>query len=99
MPNETKASHSETPLPDWYQLYFAAVLEADDSKTVVQIGRACKAIEDRLSELRCGSLDNPHEVQDLNCALTYLRLLLQNINAEGTMPDGGRHWASNFAWF
>jgi hypothetical protein len=69
-------------LPDWYQLYFAAVLEADDRKMLTQIGRACRAIENRLIELRCVSPDNPHEVHDLNCALTYLTILLQNVGDE-----------------
>lgn len=92
MDKEQDTSHGGTPLPNWYQLYFAAVMEADESKALQQIGRACRAIEDRMIELRCNPLDNPHEIQDLNCALTYLKLLLQNLDAEGAAPECPRDW-------
>ena len=81
-------------LPEWYQLYFSAVLEADESKTLGKIGQACQAIEDRLTELTSASLDNPHEMQDLTCSLTYLKLLLQNIDMDGTDEMDGSNWHS-----
>lgn len=90
------SSPAGPPLPEWYQLYFAAVLEADESKTVGKIGRACQAIEDRLTELTSEAPDNPHEMQDLNCALTYLKLLLQNIDIDGSDGADGREWHSTF---
>ncbi len=90
------SSPAGPPLPEWYQLYFAAVLEADESKTPGKIGRACQAIEDRLTELTSEALDNPHEMQDLNCALTYLKLLLQNIDTDGTDEMDGSNWHATF---
>jgi len=63
------------PLPEWYQSYFEAVLEADESRMLLQIERAAKAITDRLVQLRYGVSEYPQEFQDLNSALIYLRLL------------------------
>jgi len=63
------------PLPEWCQAYFVAVLEPDNLKALVQIERAADAIADRLSQLRCGVPEYPQELQDLNSALIYLRLL------------------------
>ncbi len=83
MPQTEPVSAFNPKLPDWYQLYFTAVLEADDGKVLAQIGRACKAIENRFIELTSSPADNPHEIHDLNCALTYLNLLLQNMQIEG----------------
>jgi len=70
------------PVPSWYQTYFAAVVESDEAKALTQIEQAGRAIEDRLIQLRCASPGNSQEIQDLNCALTYLRLLLWNSDAE-----------------
>jgi len=75
----TKAGH---PKSSWYQTYFAAVLESDRRKAVLQIERAQIAIQDRLLELRKAPPDNPREVQDLSNALTYLGILFQNIDSE-----------------
>jgi hypothetical protein len=66
-------------LPNWYQVYFAAVLEPDEWKALIEIDRARHAIEDRLTQLRCSAPDNPREPQDLDSALIYLGLLAQNI--------------------
>jgi hypothetical protein len=63
------------PLPEWCQSYFEAVLEPDESRMLLQIERAAKAITDRLVQLRYGSSEYPQEFQDLHSALTYLRLL------------------------
>ena len=68
--------------PEWYDIYFTAVLEADEWKALIEIGRAGKAIQDRLRQLRSSAAENVQEIQDLNCALTYLRLLLQNMDTE-----------------
>jgi hypothetical protein len=69
-------------LPEWYQTYFLAVLEADESRMLIQIERAAKAIAERLVELRCGSPEYPEEFQDLHSALTYLGLLSDTIDPE-----------------
>ena len=74
------------PVPEWYDIYLKAVVEADESKALLQIERASKAIEERLFQLRSGSPGLPQEFQDLNCALVYLRLLLENLVVEGRPP-------------
>ena len=68
--------------PEWYEIYFAAVLEADESKALIEMGRAGDAIKDRLRQLSSSVAENAREIQDLNSALTYLRLLLQNMDTE-----------------
>ena len=74
------------PVPEWYDIYLKAVVEADESKAILQIERASKAVEDRLLQLRSGSSGLPQEFQDLGCALVYLRLLLKNIVTGGRPP-------------
>lgn len=69
-------------LPAWYQCYFLAVLEADESKMLIQMERATKTILDRLAQLRSGAPEYPHEFQDLNDALTYLSLLSSSLDPE-----------------
>lgn len=69
-------------LPGWYQCYFLAVLESDDSRMLIQIERAAKAMLDRLAQLRRGAPEYPQEFQDLNDALTYLGLLAGNLDPE-----------------
>ena len=66
--------------PQWYQMYFAAVLEADEWKALIEMERADSAIRDRLHELAGSGPENAHEVQDLNCALIYLRLLIESMD-------------------
>jgi hypothetical protein len=86
---------SSQPVPEWYDIYLKAVVQADESKALLQIERASKAIEERLVHLRSGSPGLPQEFQDLNCALVYLRLLLDNIVAEGRTPhEFNRRWIS-----
>ena len=77
---------SSSPLPEWYRTYFTALLEADERRAFIQLERAAKAIEDRLVQLRYGAPEGPEETQDLTNALTYLRLLLENIKPECAMP-------------
>ena len=67
----------------WYQLYFAAVTERNESRTVRQIERARHAMRDRVVELRAAEGSNGGELQDLNNALTYLTILLQHAGREG----------------
>jgi len=74
-----RKSSVDAQTPEWYHLYFEAVLEADAYKALIQIERASRAIEHRLGELRFRLPDNPNEIQDLNSALTYLKLLVLNI--------------------
>ena len=69
-------------VPDWYLAYFAAVREPDDFKSVIQIERAGRAIQDRIVQLSRGSLDATDELRDLSCALLFLRLLLHKIHLE-----------------
>lgn len=82
MPPAQSGTLSAPSTAKWYQMYFAAVMEADEGKAVMQIRRASTAIEERLLELRYCSPDNLHEIQDLTSALIYLRLLLRNIDSE-----------------
>lgn len=68
----------------WYQLYFAAVTEGNETRAVLQIERARRAMQDRLIELGGASVGgNAGELQDLNNALTYLAILLQHVGREG----------------
>ena len=67
----------------WYQTYFAAMVEGDRDKALLQIVRAQSAIRDRLVELRTLPPANPREPQDLNSALVYLGILLDNVDANG----------------
>jgi len=67
----------------WYQLYFAAVTEGNESRAVLQIERARSAMQDRLIELRSAQGADGAELQDLNNALTYLAILLQHAGREG----------------
>lgn len=67
----------------WYQLYFAAVTEANENKAVVQIDRARKAMQDRLIELQRTNCPDGGEIQDLNNAMNYLAILLQHVGQEG----------------
>jgi len=70
------------PAPEWYHAYFTAVLETDEGKALIKMGRASRAIEDRLRQLSGSAAENAREIQDLNSALTCLRLLLQNMDSE-----------------
>ena len=70
------------PTPEWYQVYFSAVLETDEGKALIEMGHASQAIADRLRQLSSSAAENAHEIQDLNSALTYLRLLLENMDTE-----------------
>ena len=67
----------------WYQLYFAAVTEGNESRAVPQIERARRAMQDRLIELHRATSPDGGEIQDLNTALTYLTILLQHAGREG----------------
>ena len=67
----------------WYQLYFAAVTEANESKAVLQIDRARQAMQNRLVELQHAQRSDGGELQDLNNAMTYLAILLQHVGREG----------------
>lgn len=69
--------------PDWYRIYFAAMVEGDRDRALLQIARAQRAIEDRLSELRTLPPNSPREPQDLNSALAYLGILLENVGTTG----------------
>lgn len=69
--------------PGWYQLYFAAVTEANESRAVLEIERARHAMQDRLAELQSGKLPDGGEIQDLKNAMTYLAILLQHVGREG----------------
>lgn len=83
-PMHSLSSAANSPqLPEWYEMYFTAVLEPDESKALHQIQLASKAIADRLVELRQEAAEHPQEFQDLTSALIYLRLLFENIDTEG----------------
>lgn len=79
----TRASTtSAATLPEWYQMYFNAVVEADEAKALIEIHGASRAIRQRLVQLGSGSSHHPREAQDLASALIYLTLLLHNISPE-----------------
>jgi hypothetical protein len=67
----------------WYQLYFAAVTEANQSKAVLQIDRARQAMLNRLAELQRTRDADGGELQDLDNAMTYLAILLQHVGRGG----------------
>lgn len=83
----SKYRHSARPArcdaSGWYQLYFAAVTEANESKAVLQIDRARQAMQNRLVELQHAQRPDGGELQDLNNAMTYLAILLQHVGREG----------------
>ena len=68
--------------PDWYRSYFLAMVENDRDKALIEIGRAHKAIQERLTELRRAPVNDPREMQDLASAITYLGILLLHIGDE-----------------
>ena len=67
----------------WYQLYFAAVTEANEGKAVLQIERARQAMQNRFAELQRTKDPDGGELQDLSNAMTYLAILLQHVGREG----------------
>lgn len=67
----------------WYQLYFAAVTEANESRAVLEIERARQAMRNRLAELQGGELSDGGEIQDLKNAMTYLAILLRHVGRGG----------------
>lgn len=67
----------------WYQLYFAAVTEANERKAVLQIDRARQAMLNRRVELQRTRDPDGVELQDLDNAMTYLAILLQHVGREG----------------
>ena len=74
--------------PNWYRVYYLAVLEGDRYKAKTKIDRAQHAIQDRLIELRSASPSTPREPQDLCNALLYLGILVQHMTADA----GGVLW-------
>jgi hypothetical protein len=70
----------------WYPIYFAAVLETDRSKALIQIERAERAIHERLIELRKAPANTSTEVHDLSNALNYLEILLHNLEIDSRSP-------------
>lgn len=66
-------------LPTWYQLYFAAVVESDSNRALVQMECAQKAIQARLLELRKALPSSSCEMDDLKSALNYLGLLFESM--------------------
>ena len=87
MPSQALKKNSSSPLPEWYNAYFTAVLETDERKAAIQFKRAVNVMEDRVAQLRCNTADHCEELQDLASALTYLRLLLENMNVGQEDPD------------
>ena len=74
--------------PNWYRIYYLAVVEGDRHKAMTKIDRAQQAIQDPLVQLRSESPSSPREPQDLCNALLYLGILLQHISAD----TGGVLW-------
>ena len=68
--------------PEWYRAYFAAMVERDRDKALLEISKARIAIQERTKELRYVARPNPREIQDLVNALTYLGILLSHIGTE-----------------
>jgi hypothetical protein len=80
--SRVKASPT-TPLPEWYNTYFLAVIEADEEKALIRLERAERVLQHRQIQLQSSAPEDPQEPEDLDCALTYLRLLLENMNPAG----------------
>ena len=77
------AANTDQTQPAWYQSYFSALLESNQNRARVKIEQARKTVQERILELRFDSIPgNSGEVQDLQNALTYLRLLLEHIGKE-----------------
>jgi|SRR5579862_1614228 len=76
-------------LPGWYEIYFAAVRETDERKAQIQLEHAAKTLEDRIVQLRDAAPNHRHELDDLGCALTYVRLLLMAPSALVRSPSVG----------
>ena len=85
---QQSSGRSSCDEPNWYRIYYHAVLEGDRYKAKAKIDRAQQAIENRLIELRSHTPSSPREPQDLCNALLYLGILLQNISTEA----GGVLW-------
>lgn len=68
--------------PEWYHIYFLAMVENDRDKALLEIAHAHKAIQDRLAELRRGPCEDVREMQDLASAITYLGILLIHMGSE-----------------
>ena len=67
---------STSPLPKWSEIYFEAVSETDEHESLVKLEFAANALDDRMGELRRCIPHPPQELEDLESALTYVRLLL-----------------------
>lgn len=65
---------SALPLPEWYEIYIAAVFENDEHRAQVQLGRVAKVMAERIVQLRPAAANHAQELADLGCALTYVRL-------------------------
>jgi len=88
LPTEARNARILRDEPNWYRIYYLAVLEGDRCKAKTKIDRAQQAIEERLIELRSESPSSPREPQDLCNALLYLGILMQNMSADA----GGVLW-------
>jgi hypothetical protein len=67
------------PDPEWYRAYFAAMVETDRNRALLEIQKARIAIQERTRELRHNQPSNPREIHDLINALTYLGILLSHL--------------------
>ncbi len=76
------SQNSRAAEPQWYRMYYLAVLEGDRFKAKGKIDRAQQAIADRMLELRSQDPNTPREPQDLSNALLYLSILMQHISSE-----------------
>jgi hypothetical protein len=84
---EVKSISRMPPKPSsWYQVYFAAVTEPDNHRALLKIKRAQNAMQERLIQLRRLSSRESTELQDLNSALTYLRVLLPYLDRPAERP-------------
>jgi hypothetical protein len=85
----TEGSGANSPTTaQWYSMYSTAMWETDRGKTLFQIERAQKAIQERVLELRYLPPSNVREVHDLGYASTHLEILLQCLGNE----NGGLLW-------
>lgn len=82
-----KSKTCQTKKSDWYQIYFAAVLEADQTRAALKMESARSAMCERLLELRRTPSPNAVELQDIDSAMTYLTMLLNFVEPEGIQCD------------
>ncbi|MBI3476306.1 MAG: hypothetical protein HY010_11275 [Acidobacteria bacterium] len=75
--------------PEWFDVYAAAFLEADQEQIKERVARARKAIVDRIRTLEAGEPAVDREARDLKDALNKLQILVSVANEMSRPPHFG----------